>query len=657
MFLVHTLERVRERWNASFFDSAPDTLPSSSTANSAGRSAWLGMSADAQRYVRLLQLLLLLVVPIFLIGNLNYPLLDRSETRVAEIARETLVLREWSTLHLNFQDYYDKPPLLYWLCALSFLAFGVHEHSARFVPVLAAAITILAVYWFARRNFNSRTAVLCGVVLALSLGFAFMSRYLVVDGLFTSLITLSLFFGYEAIKPIRQHTLRDACESTSSKAEIPDSANNSLQTGVRVFRPRLSWWCLSAACCGLAVLAKGPVAGLLWIPPLFVMALLTRGFARPTVWHWALGAVISLGISVPWIMAAMWTDPHYLLEFLGTHNLQRFAGEFHPRPFWFYVPVILIAGHPWSFLTIPYIQFLCGARKYSGLQRPTAVGFLLLASLWCLLFFSASRGKLPTYILPCAPLTAIMFAHFLDQLLFVPLPPGEWRLPRIWSPWMSIAATVAGGVVLVGHSLSIGFVSPTELILCSIALLVVVAISYGMWQRAAGAKALWAWSAITMALLLFFSLHVQLPKYSASRTLLGAGSPLTQQLSSAQLLQENAALHGETTLQVTPILTVGHQFPEVPFYLNRNDIQNFTDADNADITAAIQQQPNSLIIAEPTLTDDDLQALLPPGKQLTPGPQRSICKVWYVTSSPPQTPSTANHSNKPIRSTTTLPSL
>ena len=54
-------------------------------------------------------------------------LMDPDEGRYAEIAREIFVRRDWLIPHLNLLPYLEKPPLVYWLTALSFKGLGYTE--------------------------------------------------------------------------------------------------------------------------------------------------------------------------------------------------------------------------------------------------------------------------------------------------------------------------------------------------------------------------------------------------------------------------------------------------------------------------------------------------------------------------------------------------
>src|SRR5262249_17473898 len=85
--------------------------------------------------------LLALVAGALLFPNLSYPLLEPDEGRYAEIGREMLTGGDWVLPTLNHRPYYDKPPLLYWLVALSLGVFGTHEWAVRLVPAGSAFLT------------------------------------------------------------------------------------------------------------------------------------------------------------------------------------------------------------------------------------------------------------------------------------------------------------------------------------------------------------------------------------------------------------------------------------------------------------------------------------------------------------------------------------
>src|SRR5262249_60712887 len=70
-----------------------------------------------------LLLLLTLALPAFL-GDLGRPGLADDEAKHAEIPRAMIASGDWLTPQINGTRYFEKPPLVYWLTALSYDAFG-----------------------------------------------------------------------------------------------------------------------------------------------------------------------------------------------------------------------------------------------------------------------------------------------------------------------------------------------------------------------------------------------------------------------------------------------------------------------------------------------------------------------------------------------------
>ncbi|MCM2372578.1 glycosyltransferase [Aporhodopirellula aestuarii] len=557
-------------------------FPTTASAESPGTQ----ISGPPQRMFGYLQIALLCVAAIFLLTNLGYPLIDRDETRYAEIPREMIATGNWVLPQLNFETYYDKPPLLYWLCAISFTLFGTHEATARVVPACAALTTITATMFFGSRFFDRKIGLLSGVVLMLSIGFAFTSRYLLLDGVLAMFVTLSLFTAYEAIR-----------------------ASDDRQ------RLHLGWWLLSGICCGLGFLTKGPVAIVLWLPPLFAFAWLSDSVIRPRWWHYAFFGGTVAAIVGPWMIAVTAQDPTFLVEFFYRHNLARFAGEFHAKPFWYFVPVLLIAGHPWSFLTIPYAKFLIGNDEATRRHRSPVIGFLFLWSVWCFVFFSLSRCKLPTYLLPASPAMAVMLAHYLSQVLRDPTNANNLWFARFWSARSATATTCLAGVGFVvfvmyqtgetALSISLWAVVWTALLVSSLLLL----------ADRHHAKTAWVSSTAAAFLFAIMVMHQLLPAYSRSQSLFADTSPLQQRLAV------------ETP---SAIATVSHEFSEVPFYLDRDNIPNFAAIDDGKLTDFVTKNENCILVVNDRVASNQLRQFLPTNSQLTDLGRRGPARVYEV---------------------------
>src|SRR6266571_3924950 len=92
---------------------------------------------------------------------------EPDEPRYAEIGREMLVSGDWVVPRLNFVKYYEKPPLTYWVTALSFALLGVGEAQARIGPVLATFLLIAATFVLGRVFYGKREAALGSALVAL----------------------------------------------------------------------------------------------------------------------------------------------------------------------------------------------------------------------------------------------------------------------------------------------------------------------------------------------------------------------------------------------------------------------------------------------------------------------------------------------------------
>lgn len=360
---------------------------------SRGVAAWLpflwsrvlfpGTDARTQP-ARTRSLLILLFLPgVLLYGCLSFHLFEPDEGRYAEIPREMLARGEWIVPYLQAEPYLDKPPLLYWLVRLSYMLFGVHDWAARLVPAMAVHLTILISYLIGRRSLGERAAFWGALLLSLAPGFVSIGRLLILDGLLTLWVGLSVLATWEAVR------------------------------GPAL---RWNWWLLAAVACGLGVLTKGPVALLLMAPPVWA----TRRLAgTPFVLRRSgitVFALVVLAIALPWYVAICVKLPAFARYFLWEHNVVRFLSPFdHQRPIWFYGPVLLGGLLPATILLPWFLRFLLSGDPATATRRSPSLGFMLLAGGWCVLFFSLSGCKLPTYILPAFPPLALALGYFLTQ--------------------------------------------------------------------------------------------------------------------------------------------------------------------------------------------------------------------------------------------------
>lgn len=373
-------------------------------------------------------------------------LMDPDEGRYAEIAREMLLLKDWLIPHLNLVPYLEKPPLMHWLTSLSFAAFGLTEWAARLASALAALAGLYLAYGLGRALWGEQEGFWGAMVLATCGGYMVLARLLTLDMVFSFFLNLGIALGYLALS-------RE--------------------------RPRL--WPLAYLALALAVLVKGPVAlvlaGLVWGP---VALLKGRQAVRAMVrlQSWALLAVVVL----PWFLLVAWRFPEFPRFFLWEHHVARYVSgvDFHAEPWWYFGPVLLGLLLPWTGL----VPWALGRRAAAD---PGDRLFLMIWAGVVLAFFSLSRGKLATYILPALLPLALLVGKGLAELQLGSAgrrgAPGFWVSLLIWAllGWLLVALYFWPPEALAPFVQQAAFLSP-YLLLCLVLLALVPTVTWLLWR-------------------------------------------------------------------------------------------------------------------------------------------------------------------------------
>jgi 4-amino-4-deoxy-L-arabinose transferase-like glycosyltransferase len=128
---------------------------------------------------------------LFLLGTrgLNEP----DEGRYANIAQEMLE-PEHSVLDPQMSDlgHYDKPPLIYWVTALSFRVWGLSEWAARLPSVAGAVMALVGLGWAAWRLYGNRCAWVAVLIGGTMVHVWVMARVLTPDMLLTGWCALAV---------------------------------------------------------------------------------------------------------------------------------------------------------------------------------------------------------------------------------------------------------------------------------------------------------------------------------------------------------------------------------------------------------------------------------------------------------------------------------
>jgi len=83
-------------------------------------------------------------------------LFDWDEINFAESAREMLVSGNYLDVQINFETFWEKPPLFIWLQVLSMQVFGINEFAARFPNALVGIATLLVLFAVGKKLLNEK---------------------------------------------------------------------------------------------------------------------------------------------------------------------------------------------------------------------------------------------------------------------------------------------------------------------------------------------------------------------------------------------------------------------------------------------------------------------------------------------------------------------
>ena len=333
--------------------------------------------------------LLVALALLYVVGLNQPPLLERDETRYVAIAQEMVRSGDYVTGRINGFVYLAKPPLLFWLTAAALRVGGLEAAAERLPCVLVGLVGLVLVALPGARLVGRRAATLATLVLGTSLMYLGVARMVRFDLLVTVPVCTTLLLFW-----------------------------------IGLSAPERRWyWVGAGPCLALGTLAKGPVAVVLAggvIVPYLLWTRQPRELLR-VQWVYAVGLWALL--AAPWFVAAERANPGFLRYFIVSENLGRAAApgaDMHPEPWWLLIAALIGGSLPWTAF-LPAAGRLAGrqfrATDASG-QRP--VPFLLLWMLFPLALFSASSGKLLTYVVPCLPPLALLIGLTVDRALDSP---------------------------------------------------------------------------------------------------------------------------------------------------------------------------------------------------------------------------------------------
>lgn len=362
------------------------------------------------------------------------PLMPIDETRYLAAAWEMYQGGSPLVPHLNGALYTHKPPLLFWLIDLVWLAGGVSTLAARLVAPAFAIAAVALTGLLARQLWpqQPQRAGRASLILATSCLFLLFGSTTMFDSMLTVATLLAVLAIWRAID-----------------------------------HPGHAPWLMLGAAIALGVYAKGPVILIHVLPTALAMPLWADPATRPPLARWYRG----LGLSILFALAlvALWLLPalilggeEYRAEILWRQSAGRMVSSFaHQRPAWFFIAQLPL-------LLWPFGWTLSGLKALRpGILSGTAQTRLL--ALWFLgamLAFSLISGKQSHYLLPELPALALLLSAA------TPRAQGRWRDLWLALPLIAIAVVVLAATLgLIPTLTEVGFRQPVWAALLGLACL------------------------------------------------------------------------------------------------------------------------------------------------------------------------------------------
>jgi 4-amino-4-deoxy-L-arabinose transferase-like glycosyltransferase len=362
--------------------------------------------------------LLALTLAIY-VGTAGWPgLLDDADAAHALAARAMVTGGDWAVLHINGIAWLEKPPLHYWLVALSYAVLGVSTFATRLPVALAVFALTLLVYSFGQRFFGARAGFYAALVMCTSAGVFLYTRIMIPEAIYALEFTATFYLFLRAW-------------------------TGSLDA-------RLAAWTVPALI-GIAALTRAAIGPFFPLAIMFLFVCATNGWARVFsrgIRPFVIGALAFAIIVVPWHIVAGLRAPGFFWFYFVNEQMNRALGTRIPRdyaavPLGVWWAAHLVWFFPWSVFLPLAVREIPGPRSWRA-PLDTAGQVRLFLFLWAsvvLLFFTIVTGsRLEYYGFGAWPAIALLIGLALAR--------AEERRDR-WVPRLQMVLAIIGAVIAV----------------------------------------------------------------------------------------------------------------------------------------------------------------------------------------------------------------
>jgi 4-amino-4-deoxy-L-arabinose transferase-like glycosyltransferase len=364
----------------------------------------------------------------------RYGLFEPHEGHFAGIAREMVLRGDWVTPTLNGAPYLNKPPLLYWLIATSYKAFGIHEAAARLPIALAGWTSVLIAWHWSRQLWGKLASRATVIFLSVSVGWFIFGHQLLIDELLGMLLLSMMYCLWRLLQDPKSHL----------------------------------FFVAAYLFLGLAVLAKGVLALAFWMAACGAITLTHRRWKSLFLFRPFLGLGVSAALVLPWFIAVERANPGFVQYFLFNENLKRALDTRWPPDYsiskvspWAYLVVVLLWCLPWTLLLPPaLLEIWHRWRQNASAQaspeernHQNALTLLVVLAALPILLFLPLSSRLYYYSIPSLPPLAMMAGHW-----WAIASNGKSERARRWLGWSmaGLGTAIATSLVWLPQSV-VGF--------------------------------------------------------------------------------------------------------------------------------------------------------------------------------------------------------
>ena len=340
------------------------------------------------------------------------PIIIPDESRYAEIPREMIASGDWVVPRLNGLRYFEKPVMGYWLNALSIKLFGENAFAARFPSAAATGLSALMIFLLIRRFSGEITAATLAALIFLTSFIVYgIGTFNVLDSMLAMFVTASMtsfFFAHNA-------------EPSKKKKNV--------------------FLLLFGVFCGFAFLTKGFLAFAIPVVAIVPFMIWEGRFKELFIIPW-LPIIAAVLVVIPWAVMVHFKAPDFWHFFVWIEHIKRFLSSEaqHHESFWYYIYLFPAAALPWTFL---FPAAILGVKK-TGIKT-SITRYAICWFFFPFLFFTVSKGKILTYILPCFPPFAMLMSTGLKKYFET----GGKKLFSV-AVWSLALLAVIIAVVLIG---------------------------------------------------------------------------------------------------------------------------------------------------------------------------------------------------------------